>query len=320
MSEPDDLRDALIIARQRRLEGGEPAHRDPDLARIRRGYYRPRSSPLTASEEYLLRVHAAADARQGTLIFSHTSAAELWGCPVLRADTKLVHAIQPGKARKTTAGTQIHRSAVPDEHVVELDSGLLVTSKAWTALQLAASLPLPNALLPLDHLLRLLNECPESDPAAAAARTALLEQLPRGVVGRRRALANLGLADARSGSPAESLSRGQMVILGVPRPELQVAFPRGDLPGDDVVDFDWPELRTVGEVDGRVKLEDEAMTGGRTPAEVVWDEKVREDRLRRHRPRVARWGWDIAMSRRRLGIVLAQAGVVPVATAGRRSA
>jgi len=315
-----DPHEALIIARQRRLEGGEPAHRDRDLQRIRRGYYRPRASPLTASDDHLLRMHAAADARQGTLVFSHTSAAELWGCPMLRTDTQLVHAIQPGKARRTTAGTQIHRLAVPDEHVVELDNGLLVTSKVWTALQLAALLPLPNALLPLDHLLGLLNVDPESDPAAATARAALLEQLPRGVVGRRRALANLGLADARAGSPAESLSRGQMVVLGVPRPEIQVAFPRGDLPGHDVVDFDWPELQAVGEVDGRVKLEDETMTRGRTPAEVVWDEKVREDRLRRHRPRVARWGWDIAMSRRRLGIVLAQAGVVPVAAGARRSA
>lgn len=320
MTEPPDIRDSLIVARQRRLEGGEPAHRDPDLQRLRRGYYRPRANPLTASEEYRLRIHAAADARQGTLVFSHTSAAELWGCPMMRADAQLVHAIQPGKARKTTAGTQIHRLALPEEHVVELDSGLLVTSKAWTALQLAATLPLPNALLPLDHLLRLLNENPEGDPAAAAVRAALCEQLPRGVVGRRRGLANLDLADARSGSPAESLSRGQMVVLRLPRPELQVAFPRVDMPGHDIVDFDWPELGAVGEVDGRVKLEDEAMTQGRSATDVVWEEKVREDRVRRHRPHVARWGWEIAMSRRRLALVLAQAGVHPVSAGGRRSA
>lgn len=315
-----DPRESLIIARQRRLEGGEPAHLDRDLQRLRRGYYRAKASPLTVSDEHLLRIHAAADARQGTLVFSHTAAAELWGCPMLRADTQIVHANQPGKARKTTARTQIHRVAVPDDHVVELPNGLLVTSRAWTALQVAATLPLPNALLPLDHLLGQLNADPEGDPAATAARDELLELLPRGTRGRIRAVANLRLADARSGSAGESLSRGQMVLLSIPRPDLQVAFPRGDMPGEDIVDFDWPELGRAGEFDGRVKVLDERMTGGRSAADVVWDEKVREDRVRRHRPGIARWGWDVAMSRNRLAVVLAQSGIHPLRPGSRRSA
>jgi hypothetical protein len=100
-----------------------------------------------------------------------------------------------------------------------------------------------------------------------------------------------------------------MILLGVPMPDLQVHFARGDQPGDDIVDFDWPALGVFGEFDGKGKYFKEEFQGGRTPEEVLWDEKLREDRVRRHRPRAVRWDWDVAMSRRRLGAVLAAAGI-----------
>ena len=314
MDEPN-LDDYLVIARERRLDGAEAPHLDPTLERIRRGYYQPAAADLTVSQGYQLRIRAASDARTGSLIFSHTSAADLWECPLLVADTKLVHAIQPGKARKTTAGTQIHRSVVPDEHVVTLPSGLVTTSREWTAVQVAATLGLPNVLLPLDHLVRLLNEDPIGDPAGEAVIDALIALVPRGMRGGTRAQKHLSLADPRSGSAGESLSRGQMAVLRVPRPALQVRFPRGDGAGDDVVDFDWPDLGVFGEFDGKGKYFRDDMTGGRTPEEVLWDEKLREDRIRRHRPRAARWTWDVAMSRQRLAQTLAAAGVLPVGRA-----
>lgn len=308
-----DLADQLVSARARRRDGAEPPHLDPTLERIRRGYYRAAGDGLTGSEQYELRLRAAADARHGTLVFSHATAAHLWGCPLLRSDTRLVHATQPGKARKTTAGTQIHRTTLPAEHVVELPSGLSVTSEAWTAIQVAADLPLPNVLLPLDHLVRSLNTDPVGDPTGAAVISMLLDLVPRGMRRRARAETHLRLADPRSGSAGEALSRGQMALLRIPRPELQVRFPRIAEPGEDIVDFDWPELGVFGEFDGKGKYFREDMTDGRTPEEVLWDEKIREDRVRRHRPRAARWGWDVAMSRDRLARVLAAAGVHPAA-------
>src|SRR6478735_8659716 len=205
-----DLDDQLVSARARRRDGAEPPHLDPTLERIRRGYYRA-AAGLTVSQQYELRLRAAADARRGTLVFSHASAAHLWGCPLLQVDTRLVHATQPGKARKTTAGTQIHRTSLADEHVVELPSGLTVTTEAWTAIQIAAELPLPNVLLPLDHLVRLLNTDPVGDPNGAAVITMLLDLVPRGMKHRARAESHLRLADPRSGSAGEALSRGQMV-------------------------------------------------------------------------------------------------------------
>jgi hypothetical protein len=306
-----DPRQWLVSSRERHLEGAEPPHLDGSLARVRRGYYRPATQELTASDLYRLRIYATREARTEQIVFSHASAAELWGCPLLAADISLVHATRPGKARRTSAGVAVHRSAIPDDHVVDLADGMRVTSKAWTAVQLAAALPLPNALLPLDHLVRLLNEDPTSDPTALGVIQRLVALIPAQMKGGARAERNLRLADPRSGSAGESLSRGQMELLGVPRPHLQVRFPRLDLPGDDIVDFDWPDLGTFGEFDGKGKYFRGELADGRAPEEVLWDEKVREDRVRRHRPRAVRWGWDVAMSRDRLGRILAQAGIRP---------
>ena len=230
----------------------------------------------------------------------------------MNVDTRLVHATQPGKARRTTALTQVHRTAIPDGHVVALSSGLLVTSPAWTAVQVAATLRLPNVLLPLDHLVRLLLRDAEADPAARAVIDELVALVPPASRGWSRAQSHLRAADARSGSAAESLSRGQMILLQVPAPDLQVRFPRPDGPGCDIVDFDWPEHDAFGECDGKGKVFDPELAGGRTPEEVLWEEKVREDRIRLRRPRCARWDWATAMSRSRLAAVLAQVGIRPV--------
>lgn len=55
-------------------------------------------------------------------------------------------------------------------------------------------------------------------------------------------------------------------------------------------DFWWPGRRVVGEFDGLGKYT-RAQPGGRSPAEVVVAEKLREDRLRDLGLRVVRWTW-----------------------------
>lgn len=111
--------------------------------------------------------------------------------------------------------------------------------------------------------------------------------------GRRRAERAIAFADARSGSPGETLSRVRMWEAGLPAPELQVPF--SDRAGRiGVVDFWWPQYDLIGEFDGVSKYVRDEFTGGRDPAEVVIAEKVREDRLRALGPAVARWGWSVA--------------------------
>ncbi|MEX0429672.1 hypothetical protein AB3X52_18800 [Nocardioides sp. DS6] len=310
MTESDDPRDSLVSSRVRRLEGGEPPHRDPALTRVRRGYFRPADVKLSISQAHRLRIFATADARATELIFTHASAAALWGAPQLAADLSDVHVTQPGRARRTTAGVRVHRAAIPDEHVITLANGLLVASRAWAAVQIAASGSLPGVLLPLDHLVREI--AAERGQNHDEVIESLVGLVPRGSKGRARAERHLRFADARSGSAGESLSRGQMRLLEVPMPDLQVRFPRGDQPGDDVVDFDWPALDTFGEFDGEAKYFAAEFTQGRSAAEVLWDEKSREDRIRRHRPRGVRWGWKDALSRHRLARILAAAGIVPL--------
>jgi hypothetical protein len=317
MSDALEPQALLVSTRVRRLEGGEPPHLDRDLARVRRGYFRPRDLQLDAADQHRLRIMATADARQRGLVFSHASAAALWGCPLLAPDLAYVHATQPGAARRTTAGVRVHRNVIPDEQIVTLPSGLQVTSRAWTAVQLAATGTLPNVLLPLDHLL--LGLASEGDAETAAIIERLIGLIPPRMKGGARAVRHLQLADPRSGSAGESLSRGQMVLLGVPMPDLQTRFPRLDVPGDDVVDFDWPELGAFGEFDGAGKYFAQELAGDRTPQQVLWDEKAREDRIRRHRPRGARWGWNDALSRTRLARILAAAGIVPSAKCHRDS-
>jgi hypothetical protein len=312
MADRLDPRDLLVSSRLRRLEGALPPHLDPDLASVRRGYFRPAAVPLTVSDDYRLRIHAAAAARREPMVICDESAAELWGAPLMREDTRLVHVNRPGKARRTSAGVLVHRRDLADADVVEVD-GLRVMSQEWTAIMLAAKLPLPRVLLPLDHLVATLNPDPAGDPRAAGVIDRLLSLIPTGMRGGGKARLALQVADARSGSAGESLSRGQMHLLRVPMPELQVPFSRGGgMAGADVVDFDWPELGRFGEFDGKGKYFRADIAGGRPPEEVLWEEKLREDRIRQHRPFAVRWGWDVALRRDRLARVLAQGGIHPM--------
>jgi hypothetical protein len=97
--------------------------------------------------------------------------------------------------------------------------------------------------------------------------------------------------------------------LGAPSPILQQRFDdEGGLIG--FVDFWWPTQKVVGEFDGRGKYLRDEFTRGKTTAEVVLDEKRREDRLRGLGFRVVRWGWSEAQSLPALERKLASAGLV----------
>jgi hypothetical protein len=87
------------------------------------------------------------------------------------------------------------------------------------------------------------------------------------------------MADGRAESPGESRSRYLCWSQGLPAPELQ--FPVRDEHGElvGVTDFAWPDHGVLGEFDGRVKY-GRLLKPGQEPGDVVFEEKVREDRLR----------------------------------------
>jgi len=109
-----------------------------------------------------------------------------------------------------------------------------------------------------------------------------------------------------SGSIGESDARAVMYQLGYPRPQLQVRF--SDAEGDIFPDFYFAEDDAAVEFDGKAKYTRDEYTKG-DPAEVVWREKKREDRLRRQVRTVVRILFEDVRSPLLLQRKLADAGI-----------
>ena len=101
-----------------------------------------------------------------------------------------------------------------------------------------------------------------------------------------------------------------MHLCRFPAPELQ--FPVVDRNGTLWhADFGWPRFRLLGEFDGHVKYTRAEFTQGKSIADVVWDEKRREDLMRAQGYGMARWLWDAALRGTLLTSVLRGAGLRP---------
>lgn len=100
--------------------------------------------------------------------------------------------------------------------------------------------------------------------------------------GLRSAARDLGHADERSESVAESLARAIIIELGLPKPDLQTVLrtPEGHFVGR--VDLCFTEQRVNVEVDGMAKY---------TRPEDLRREKIREDALRSMGYEVVRLRW-----------------------------
>lgn len=173
-----------------------------------------------------------------------------------------------------TQHVSVVRRSLPDAFVV-VRNGIRMTSRAWTAMELALSRPLPEALIPLDSAMRL------------GVSRANLEHVGRHFATRLgRAALPTAIAEASplAESALESKSRGKFLLAGLPRPELQVRVDLGD--GRVArVDMAWRISNLVGEVDGLMKYLCERDYRG---------EKVREMQLRRKGLNVERWtNWDL---------------------------
>jgi len=287
--------------------------RSGDLVRVRHGAYVDATDwPLREREAaHFIRMQAVADRFRIAPVFSHRSAAILWGLPVLGAHRGVHVVATERKGARSRRGVVWHNDAIEEADVVE-HGGMRVTSLERTLIDLARTEPFPYAVAALDRGLTPTFPGGIGGSVSGVARDRLaawLDGHPR-KRGIRLARTVLEFADARSGSVGESVSRANMHVAGFPAPDLQVEFPRYD-GGNDVVDFDWPFAGRFGEFDGRGKYLREEFTEGRSVADVVLAEKEREDRIRRHRPFAIRWGWDIAMDADRLRRHLIAHGLHP---------
>lgn len=112
------------------------------------------------------------------------------------------------------------------------------------------------------------------------------------IKGRRRAEHAIAFAHGLADGAGESLSRVRFLELGFEISELQVRFD-GVGGRDAFVDCFWRGVRKIGEFDGRHKyLRGAILKPGQDPVEVVFQEKRREDALRRQADSVTRCVWD----------------------------
>lgn len=260
-------------------------------------------SSATPRARYILGLRAAEKAASRPLVFSHLSAAALWGLPVLgRWEGAAVHvAVGTSSGGRSSHGISRHGVAMElvTTHLVD---GLIVTSVERTLIDLAATTSFASAVMSLDSALGGRDPLTTKERIRAESERLALRR------GRRRVEHAVDFAVQNSGSPGESLSRARLFELGFPAPKLQVEFVH-HTGITDRVDFDWEEYEHIGEFDGLGKYRDPRLMSGLTPEEIVIREKRREDRLRSQRPHFSRWEWSDALEPHRLAAILTEAGL-----------
>ncbi len=232
---------------------------------------------LDPREQQRLRsIAALATRRKDGLLLSHESAALLWGLPTWGWPAGPVELVDP-TARRGTSTARLRVRASP-LHAVERASrsGLPVTSLDRKVTDLLFSRSRVQAVVLVDHLLH----------SGLATREHLRVLLAARPAARRRRAAGWAVDFGSAGgeSPGESVSRVLAHDARFVEPLLQVPFADGDGP-IGVVDFAFPVPNdsgrlVLGEFDGDVKYRGATYRHGRTPEQVVQDEKEREDRLR----------------------------------------
>jgi len=248
------------------------------LTRIGPGAYvpAPEWSALDPRQQHLHRAVAVQRKRRRGLVLSHETAAIAWGLPAWGWPRGPAEFVDPGRrAPRSEAAVRIRSAPLGRQDVVDLD-GVLVTSLSRTVLDLLLTRGREQAVVLVDDVLH-------RDRLDRAELVDLVASRPDARA-RRRAAWAVDFGDARSESPGESVSRVMALDSGFVAPVLQKECRDADgLVG--YADFFFPdptcpERGTLGEFDGDVKYLGGAHRAGRTPEQVVLDEKLREDRLR----------------------------------------
>lgn len=258
------------------------------LSTVRPGSYVHAAPPGDAAVRHALAAAATLPLLADGAVASHVTAAVLHGLPVWRTGLSRVHVT---RSRRTGGRcgrlVHVHTARLAPDELTELSggglAGVVATSPARTVVDLARTVPFEEALVVADAALHL----------GLVTATELAEALTRagrwpGAPAARRVIA---FADGRSESVGESRSRVAIRLAGLPDPVPQWAVL--DPVGRRIArtDFGWPLLRTVGEFDGLVKY-GRLVPPGRSVADVVLDEKRREDAIRAQDLAAVRWTWS----------------------------
>ena len=254
-----------------------------DLSRVRPGGYVFGPLPDEPVRRHRIAITAAVAVLAADAVVSHVSAAVLHGLPLWRVPLQRVHVtrVRPSGGRRGRI-VHVHTAPLAADEIALVD-GIAVTSAARTVVDLARTVPFEQAVVVLDAALAM-----ELVDGPQLAETLLRATGWPGCPAARRAAA---FAEPGAQSVGESRSRVAILRAGLPRPILQ--WEVRDAAGRSLgfTDFGWPGLRMVGEFDGEIKY-GRLLKPGQSPGDVVFAEKVREDRMRATDLGMARWIWD----------------------------
>lgn len=198
---------------------------------------------------------------------SHGTAVLLHGLPAPASVPGAVRLTDPAHNRR---GRDFRMTRSPlEEHEVGARGALRVTTAPRTLVDHAREVSLEDAVIAMDAAL-LRGAVTQTELTRAATRAA---RWPGGPA----ALRAVALADGRAESPLETRGRLRIVGAGLPPLELQVEI-RVDGRLVAVVDGWFDDAAVALEFDGRVKYTDPWRD--RSPGQVLWEEKRREDTLR----------------------------------------
>jgi hypothetical protein len=277
--------------------------------RLRRGVFVLPGAGAARLGDDDLRLVAALRSTRREVVVGHAHAARLWGLPEPLGgwgEPVLLTTSGPHRARN---GYRVVVTPLEDGEVVR-HRGVLVTSVVRTVTDCLRTLPPADALATADAAAR--------DLVPASALVDAVDALSGwpGVVRARRLVP---LVDGRRESTLESWSALAFDDHGVPRPLWQV----------DVLDREgfvgrgdgWWECGVVGESDGKAKYRLRAAELGGADAqrlaEVLDEERRREERMRRAGLSVVRWGPKDVLRRDRATALAGHLRVELAARAGR---
>lgn len=206
------------------------------LQRLRHGVFVATASwPAEPAAQHLVLARAEQTANPQAVL-SHNSAALVWGLPTpgFREwhDDPPSLTLPSGVDHRTRAGAVLRTASLGPADISRDALGYPVTSLARTAIDLAAKLPLPQALVILDaagrlHIQGLIRRPRHPDYAnprlVRSVRESLLSAvLPRSV---NRMMPTIGKVEPCRESPAESLTAGHIYLSGLPIPVFQAPIP-----------------------------------------------------------------------------------------------
>jgi hypothetical protein len=253
---PDEIRTARASRQWRRLRRGIYIA-DEDL---RRASGDDRSRPLVDCIAVLLSLD------DGPVV-SHASAARLHRLVLPRDLDNTVRLTDPLQWRQGK-GYEVTRATLTPADVVS-QPAFSATNVARTLIDCAREWSFEDAVVAID--------------AAIQGRLVTRAQLEAAVLAARHwvgvgaAARALNFSDGRAESALESKGRLALVASGLPPSDLQVEL-HDDHGLVARVDGWYEEAAVALEFDGLVKYTDPR--GGRSPADVLWAEKRREDRVR----------------------------------------